>query len=285
MTTKKLITLNFNGFIDENEKLKYRLRQFPCGEFEFSIQEKIDDFDIEIYQTFTTGNFNNELMGLQIVCDVLRRNSVKSITYISPFLPYTRQDRTFNLTGSLGAKIVAEIVNNCGIGKIITYDFHALQIEGFFKGQVHNLSAVPLFLRNIESKFDKKDIVIVFPDAGSASRFKRFFDNTDYEIAIIQKVRNDDGIAMKILGNANGKTAIILDDMIDSGGTIIEAANVLKMQNANDIFVYATHGVLSGNAVQNLQNEENIKKITITNSLQQNCGLSDKFEVIELDNV
>ena len=150
---------------------------------------------------------------------------------------------------------------------------------------MHNLSAVPLFLRDIEGKFDKKDIVIVFPDAGSASRFKRFFDNTDYEIAIIQKVRNEDGIAMKILGNANGKTAIILDDMIDSGGTIIEAANVLKMQNANDIFVYATHGVLSGNAVQNLQNEENIKKITITNSLQQNCGLSDKFEVIELDNV
>ena len=280
--TKKLITLNFNGFIDENEKLKYRLRQFPCGEFEFSIQEKIDDFDIEIYQTFTTGNFNNELMELQIVCDVLRRNSVKSITYISPFLPYTRQDRTFNLTGSLGAKIVAEIVNNCGIGKIITYDFHALQIEGFFKGQVHNLSAVPLFLRDIESKFDKKDIVIVFPDAGSASRFKRFFDDTDYEIAIIQKVRNDDGIAMKILGNASGKTAIILDDMIDSGGTIIEASNVLKKQNANDIFVYATHGVLSGNAVQNLQNDENIKKITITNSLQQNCGLSEKFEVVSI---
>ena len=285
MPTKKLITLNFNGFIDENEKLKYRLRQFPCGEFEFSIQEKIDDFDIEICQTFTTGNFNNELMELQIVCDVLRRNSVKSITYVSPFLPYTRQDRTFNMTGSLGAKIVAEIVNNCGIGKIITYDFHALQIEGFFKGQVHNLSAVPLFLRDIESKFDKKDIVIVFPDAGSASRFKRFFDNTDYEIAIIQKVRNDDGIAMKILGNASGKTAIILDDMIDSGGTIIEASNVLKMQNANDIFVYATHGVLSGNAVQNLQNEKNIKKITITNSLLQNCGLSEKVEVIELDNV
>ena len=279
---KKLITLNFNGFIDENEKLKYRLRQFPCGEFEFSIQEKIDDFDIEIYQTFTTGNFNNELMELQIVCDVLRRNSVKSITYVSPFLPYTRQDRTFNLTGSLGAKIVAEIVNNCGIGKIITYDFHALQIEGFFKGQVHNLSAVPLFLKDIESKFDKKDIVIVFPDAGSASRFKRFFDNTDYEIAIIQKVRNDDGIAMKILGNASGKTAIILDDMIDSGGTIIEASNVLKKQNAKDIFVYATHGVLSGNAVQNLQNENNISQITITNSLQQNCLLSEKFEVIEL---
>ena len=281
----KLINLNYNCNIDESLLLKCKLRQFPCGEFEFSIQEKIDDFDIEIYQTFTTGNFNNELMELQIACDVLRRNSVKSITYVSPFLPYTRQDRTFNLTGSLGAKIVAEIVNNCGVGKIITYDFHALQIEGFFKGQVHNLSAVPLFLRDIESKFDKKDIVIVFPDAGSASRFKRFFDNTDYEIAIIQKVRNDDGIAMKILGNASGKTAIILDDMIDSGGTIIEASNVLKMQNANDIFVYATHGVLSGNAVQNLQNEKNIKKITITNSLQQNCGLSDKFEVIELDNV
>ena len=281
----KLISLNFNGFIDENEKLKYRLRQFPCGEFEFSIQEDISNCDIEIYQSFEVGKFNDDLMKLQIVCDVLKRNNVASINYFAPFLPYTRQDRTHNTTSSLGAKLIAEIINNCGIHKITTYDFHALQIEGFFKGQVHNLSAVPLFLRDIESKFDKKDIVIVFPDAGSASRFKRFFDNTDYEISIIQKVRNDDGITMKILGDVSEKTAIILDDMIDSGGTIIEAANVLKKQNANDIFVYATHGVLSGNAVQNLQNEKNIKKITITNSLQQNCELSDKFVVIELDNV
>ncbi len=283
MPTKKLIPLNFNGKIDENERLKYRLRQFPCGEFEFSIQEKIDGVDIEIYQTFTTGNFNNDLIALQIVCDVLRRNSVKSITYFSPFLPYTRQDRTFNLTGSLGAKLVAEIINNCGIEKIITYDFHALQIEGFFKGQVHNLSAVPLFLEDIEKKFDKNDIVIVFPDAGSASRFKRFFENTDYEIAIIQKTRNNGDISMKLLGNVAEKTAIILDDMIDSGGTIIEASKMLKSQNANDIFVYATHGVLSGDAVARLEKTTEIKKITITNSLRQNCKLSDKFEVLEIN--
>ena len=257
---KKYINLSFCGEIgSEYTELKCKLRQFPCGEFEFSIQEDISNCDIEIYQSFEVGKFNDDLMKLQIVCDVLKRNNVASINYFAPFLPYTRQDRTHNTTSSLGAKLIAEIINNCGIHKITTYDFHALQIEGFFKGQVHNLSAVPLFLRDIESKFDKKDIVIVFPDAGSASRFKRFFDNTDYEIAIIQKVRNDDGIAMKILGNASEKTAIILDDMIDSGGTIIEASNVLKMQNANDIFVYATHGVLSGNAVQNLQNEENIE--------------------------
>ena len=279
---KKIINLNFNGDIDKKILLKYNLIEFSCGEFEFSIQEKIDNIDILIFQSFSLGNFNNDLIKLQIVCDVLKRNNVKNISYISHFLPYTRQDRTYNLTGSLGTKIVAEIINNCGINYIETYDFHIIQMEGYFNGKVNNLSAVPLFLKDIEKKFNKNDIVIVFADTGSALRFKRFFDNTDYDIAIIQKTRKDGDIYMKILGEVKDKTAIIIDDMIDSGKTIIKACEVIKKQTSKQIFVYATHGVLSGNAVQILQNNKNIEKINITNSIKQINKLPEKFNIFNL---
>lgn len=279
---KKLINLNYNGNIDESLLLKCKLKQFPCREFEFSIQEEISDCEIEIYQSFEVGKFNDDLMKLQIVCDVLKRNNAKSISYFAPFLPYTRQDRTYNLTSSLGSKLVAEIINNCGISKITTYDFHTLQMEGYFKGQVYNLSAIPLFLEDIEKKFDKNDVVVVFPDAGSASRFKRFFDDTEYDIAIIQKVRKEGNILMKILGEVSGKTVIIIDDMIDSGGTIIEASKILENKNVKNIYVYATHGVLSCNNLKNLEDNSLIKLITITNSIPQSKKLSNKFRIFAL---
>ena len=280
--TTKLINLNFNTNIDESLLLKCKLKHFPCGEFEFSIQEDIGDCEIEIYQSFEVGKFNDDLMKLQIVCDVLRRNNAKSISYFAPFLPYTRQDRTYSTTGSLGAKLMAEIVNSCNISKITTYDFHALQIEGFFKGQVYNLSAVPLFLKDIEQKFDKNEIVIVFPDAGACSRFKRFFEGTEYDIAIINKTRTESGLQMKILGDVADKTAIIIDDMIDGGGTIIEASKLLKQNSAKQIFAYATHGLLSGDAVEKLTNANEIEKITISNSLIQCKNVGEKITVLKL---
>lgn len=282
MTTKKLINLNYNTNIDESLLLKCKLKHFPCGEFEFAIQEDIGDCEIEIYQSFEVGKFNDDLMKLQIVCNVLKRNNVKSISYFAPFLPYARQDKDSDLTHSFGARLIADIIHNCGINEITTYDFHTLEIESFFQGQVHHLSAVPLFLDNIYKHFDKKDIVIVFPDAGSVLRFKRFFDNTDYKVAHIQKTRKENNIDMKLLGEVSEKTAIIIDDMIDGGGTIIEASKLLKNHNAKSIFVYATHGIFSGNAVDKLTNTNEIEKITITNSLIQNQQLSEKFEVIEI---
>ena len=279
---KKLISLNYNANIDENLLLKCKLKRFPCGEFEFSIQEEISDCEIEIYQSFEVGKFNDDLMKLQIVCDVLKRNNAKSISYFAPFLPYTRQDRTYNLTSSLGSKLVAEIINNCGISKITTYDFHTLQMEGYFKGQIYNLSAIPLFLDDIEKKFDEKDVVVVFPDAGSASRFKRFFDDTEYDIAIIQKVRKEGNILMKILGDVDGKTAIIIDDMIDSGNTLIEAFKVLENKNVKEIFVYATHGIFSFNNFDKMFPNDKVKNITITNSIKKDFPADKRFTIIKL---
>ena len=282
MPAKKLIPLNFNGNIDESLLLKCKLKEFPCGEFEFSIQEEIGNYDIEIYQSFEVGKFNDDLMKLQIVCDVLKRNNAKSISYFAPFLPYTRQDKANKPDVSFGAKMVAEIINSCGIGKIQTYDLHNPQIESFFTGNIANISAIPLFLENIEKNFNKKEVIIVFPDAGAYNRFKKFINEEDYcKIVIISKTRTESGLKMEISGNILNKTAVIIDDMIDSGGTIIEASKLLKQNSTKQIFAYATHGLLSGNAVEKLTNTSEIEKITITNSLIQKQILNDKFTVLD----
>jgi ribose-phosphate pyrophosphokinase len=259
---KKYINLSYRGNISsEYNEIKYKLKYFPCGEYEFSIQDNIVNQDIEIFQSFTLGKFNDDLMKLQVVCDVLKRNNVKSIKLISPFLPYTRQDRTYDTKSSLGSKLVADIVNNCGIAEIVTYDLHALQIEGFFNCKVQHLSMIPNFIADIKSRF-KTENVIVFPDAGSASRFKRFFAEESFDIAIINKNRTENGIKMSILGNVRGKNAIIIDDMIDGGGTIIEASKLLLENNASEVNVYATHGIFSGDAVEKINNSS-IKEVFV----------------------
>ncbi|WP_161982859.1 ribose-phosphate diphosphokinase [Candidatus Deianiraea vastatrix] len=263
---KKCINLNYNGVIPSNYlEIKHKLKYFPCGEFEFSIQEDIGEKEITIFQSFTRAKFNDDLMKLQIVCDVLQRNDAK-IIYFAPFLPYTRQDRSYDTTSSLGSKLVGNIINNAGISHIITYDLHALQIEGFFKGKVQNRSMIPAFIKDIQEKFDINTITIIFPDAGSASRFKRFFSDTNFKIAIINKNRTENGLSMDILGDVGGKNAIIIDDMIDGGGTMIEAANLLISKGAINVFAYATHGIFSANAIENLANSK-ISNITVSNSL------------------
>jgi len=277
----KYINLNFNSDIQfKLEQLKYKLNHFSCGEFEFSIQEDITNCEIKIFQSFSVGKFNDDLMKLQIVCDVLKRNHVKKITYFAPFLPYTRQDRTYDTTSSLGSKIIAEIINNCDINEIITYDLHALQIEGFFKGKVQNLSMVPDFIDDIKNKFNHDEIVIVFPDTGSASRSKRFFTEEEFKIAIINKNRTKDQIKMEILGNVKNRIAIIIDDIIDSGGTIIEASKILLEDEVKSIFVYSTHGIFSNNAIEKIE-ESSIEKFIISNSLRSNK--SHKIDIISIN--
>ena len=279
--SKKCINLNYRGVIGQNyNEIKSKLKYFLCGEFEFSIEEDISGQEVTIFQSFEAGKFNDDLMKFQIVCDVLKRNNVKKIIYFAPFLPYTRQDKTYETKVSLGSKIVAEIINNCGVSEVITYDLHALQIEGFFKCKMQNLSMIPTFIEDIKQKFNSNETVIIFPDAGSASRFKRFFVEENFEIAIINKHRTESGIKMNILGNVRNKNTIILDDMIDSGGTLIEATKILLNNKAMEISVYATHGIFSNNGIEKLNNSI-IKKIIVSNSVYYggNCG---KIETIEL---
>lgn len=278
----KYINLNFNSKIPSNyEELEYKLKHFPCGEFEFSIQEDISNQEITIFQSFKVEKFNDDLIKLQIVCDVLKRNNVKKITYCAPFLPYTRQDRTYDTKSSLGSKVIAEMINNCGINEIITCDLHALQIEGFFRGKVQNLSMIPKFIDHIKENFKKEEkIVIVFPDAGSASRSKRFFAEESFDIAIINKNRIKNEIQMKILGDVRKKIAIIIDDMIDGGGTIVEASKILLKNEVKSVFVYATHGIFSGNAIKMIERSK-IERVIVSESVL--FQKSKKISIIELE--
>ncbi|MEN9781939.1 MAG: hypothetical protein RL208_89 [Pseudomonadota bacterium] len=264
---KFYINLNYNHQIPNDlQELKCKLKHFECGEFEFSIQEDITNKEIYIFQSFNVGHFNDDLLKLQIICDLLTRNNVAKIFYIAPFIPYTRQDKTYDTTSSLGSKVVANIINNCNISEITTYDLHASQIEGFFRCKVNHLSMVPTFLQDIKNNFDIKNIVIVFPDSGAASRFKRFFVDEVFDIAIINKNRTEERMRMQILGDIKNKTAIIIDDMIDKGTTIAQACDLLLQNNANEVSVYATHGLFSADAISIIENAK-ITKVTVSDSL------------------
>ena len=278
----KYINIDFCGKIPANyQELACEFKYFSCGEVEFHIKEDIENEEITIFQSFNVGKFNDDLMKLWVCCDVLKRNNVKSIKYIAPFLPYTRQDRSGNATRSVGSKILATIIKDCKINEVITYDPHVEQIDGVFDCKIKHLSAIPLFLKIIQEKYDLNNSVIVFPDAGSTQRFKDFFYDVNIDIAIIRKTRLQNGdVKTKLLGNVNGKDIIIIDDMIDGGRTVVSAMQNSLEFGAKNVDVYATHGIFSGNGVEVLNNST-IRKITITDSIKHDI-LPSKFEVIEL---
>ena len=278
----KYINIDFCGNIPANyQELVCEFKYFSCGEVEFHVKENIEDEDITIFQSFNVGKFNDDLMKLWVCCDVLKRNNVKSIKYFAPFLPYTRQDRSGNATRSVGSKILATIMKDCKINEVITYDAHVEQIDGVFDCKIKHLSAIPLFLENIKQNHDLSKCVILFPDTGSANRFKSFFYDINAEVAIIRKTRLQNGdVKTKLLGNVNGKDIIIIDDMIDGGRTVVSAMQNSLEFGAKNVDVYATHGIFSGNGIELLNNSQ-IKKIVITNSIK-NDNLPSKFEVIDL---
>ena len=282
----KYINLDYHGKISKEygEKLDYTITTFACGEIEFKINEQVENEEITILQSFNVPEYNNQLIKLWIVCSVLKKNNVKNIQYIAPFLPYTRQDRSYDATTSLGSKLVARILEECDIKSMITFDIHAIQVESFFTCKVLNYSAIPLFIDDIKQNYKNEKFVLVFADIGSANRFKKFFKDDEFDIAIIRKIRTPNKeIKMFVLGDIKDKTAIILDDMIDSGGTIAEATNNLLALGAKNVDVYATHGIFSNNGIERLNNL-NLRKIVISNTIQHD-NLPTKFQVINIDNL
>lgn len=271
----KFINLNYNGKIPKKyTKVACKMKYFNCGEFEFSIEEDISGQEIFIFQSFTVGRFNDDLMAFQVVCDVLKRNNVGKIVYFSPFLPYTRQDKSHNTKYSLASKVVAGIVNRCGIDEVITYDIHNSEIQNFFECKVQNLSLIPSFIKHINANFSKEDVIIIFPDYGSTLRFKEFFIK-DFQITVLNKIREKDVVKIEIFDDVKNKIAIIIDDMIDSGSTLIEAVKILKQKAVKNISVYATHGIFSGNSIEELKKSQ-ITNIVVSNSLRH----EDRFNFI-----
>ena len=261
-----------------NEKVKFAKDKKVFGVPYFEIGK-----DFVIQSTSTPANDN--LMELLLCIDALRRSSAKNITAVIPYFGYARQDRKVAPRTSISAKVVSNLITNAGANRIVTVDLHAGQIQGFFDIPVDNLFTTPLFARYIKRKFKTKNLVCVSPDVGGVQRTRGLATKIKADLAIIDKRRPEPGKSevMNIIGDVKGKNCIIVDDIIDSGGTIINAVEALKKEGAIDVFVFITHAVLSGEAVDKIKKSK-IKKLIITDTIDNTLKIKNnsKIEVISI---
>jgi len=274
---------------DISKQLKLKLvntniKRFADGEIYIEIKENIRGNSVFVIQS-TSNPANDNLMELLLVIDALRRSSAKNITAVIPYYGYARQDRKVAPRTSISAKVVANLLTNAGASRIVTVDLHAGQIQGFFDMPVDNLFTTPLFARYIKKKFKNKNLICVSPDVGGVQRTRGLATRIKADLAIIDKRRPAPGKSqvMNIIGNVKGKTCIIVDDIIDSGGTIVNAVDALKKSGATDVFVFITHAVLSGDAVLKIKKSK-IKKLIITDSIDNSKKIknNNKIEVLSI---
>ena len=243
------------------------IKRFSDGEIYIEINENIRGNSVFVIQS-TSNPANDNLMELLLCIDALRRSSAKNITAVIPYYGYARQDRKVVPRTSISAKLVSNLITKAGADRVVTVDLHAGQIQGFFDIPVDNLFATPIFSRHIKKKIKNKNIICVAPDVGGTERARALGKLLNVGLAIVDKRRPKPGQSqvMNIIGNVKGKTCIIVDDIIDSGGTIVNAAKALKDRGAKEVFVYITHGVLSGDAVKKIKNSV-IKNLVITDTI------------------
>ena len=285
-------TSNLKLSKDISKKLKLKLvntniRRFADGEIYIEINENIRGNSVFVVQS-TSNPANDNLMELLLVIDALKRSSAKNITAVIPYFGYARQDRKVAPRTSISAKVVANLITNAGATRVVTVDLHAGQIQGFFDIPVDNLFTTPLFARHIKKKIKSKNIICVAPDVGGVERTRALGRNLNVGLAIIDKRRPKPGQSqvMNVIGDVKGKTCIINDDIIDSGGTIINAAKALKQRGAKDVYVYITHGVLSGDAVKAIKNSP-IKKLVITDTInnENKVRSAKNIEILSISNL
>ena len=270
----KLLTGNSNKTLSKNiaKYLKSKLvnssiRKFADGEIYIEINENIRGNSIFIIQSVSSPA-NDNLMELLLCIDALKRSSAKNITAVIPYFGYARQDRKVIPRTSISAKLVSNLITKAGADRIVTVDLHAGQIQGFFDIPVDNLFATPIFARHVKKKIKSKNIIAVAPDVGGTERARALGKILNVGLAIVDKRRPKPGQSqvMNVIGDVKGKTCIIVDDIIDSGGTIVNAAKALKERGAKEVYVYITHGVLSGDAVKKIKNSV-IKNLVITDTI------------------
>ena len=270
----KLLTGNSNKVLSKNiaKYLKTKLvnssiRKFSDGEVYVEINENIRGNSIFIVQSISSPA-NDNLMELLLCIDALKRSSAKNITAVIPYFGYARQDRKVVPRTSISAKLVSNLITKAGADRIVTVDLHAGQIQGFFDIPVDNLFATPIFARHIKKKIKSKKIICVAPDVGGTERARALGKLLNVGLAIVDKRRPKPGQSqvMNVIGDVKDKTCIIVDDIIDSGGTIINAAKALKARGAKEVYVYITHGVLSGEAVKKIKSSV-IKNLVITDTI------------------
>ena len=282
-------TSNLKLSKDIAAKLKLKLvnsniKRFADGEIYVEIKENIRGNSIFVVQSSSTPA-NDNLMELLIAIDALRRSSAKNITAVIPYFGYARQDRKVAPRTAISAKLVSNLITNAGANRILSVDLHAGQIQGFFDIPVDNLFSTPIFARHIKKKIKFNNLICVAPDVGGVERTRALSRRINSSIAIIDKRRPSPGKSevMNIVGNVKNKNCIIVDDIIDSGGTIVNAAKALKEKGAKDVYVYITHAVLSGEAVQKIEKSQ-IKKLITTDTIDNSKKIrkSKKIEIISI---
>ena len=260
----------------KNKLVNTSIRKFADGEIYIEINENIRGNSIFIIQSVSSPA-NDNLMELLLCIDALKRSSAKNITAVIPYFGYARQDRKVVPRTSISAKLVSNLITNAGADRVVTVDLHAGQIQGFFDIPVDNLFATPIFSKHIKKKIKSKNIICVAPDVGGVERARALGKKLDVGLAIVDKRRPSPGKSqvMNVIGNVKNKICILTDDIIDSGGTIVNAADALVKRGAKEVHVYATHGVFSGDAVKKIKNS-NIKNLVITDSIDS----SDKLKKV-----
>ena len=290
----KILTGNSNKHLSQkiskflkNRLVNSNIRKFADGEIYIEINENIRGNSIFLIQSVSSPA-NDNLMELLLSIDALKRSSAKNITAVIPYFGYARQDRKVVPRTSISAKLVSNLIAKAGADRVVTVDLHSGQIQGFFNIPVDNLFATPIFARHIKKKLKKNNIICVAPDVGGTARARALGKLLNVDLAIVDKRRPAPGKSevMNVIGNVKNKTCILVDDIIDSGGTIVNAASELKKRGAKDVHVYVTHGVLSGNAVEKIK-KSSIKNLVVTDTIDNSMKVkkAKNIEVLTISNL
>ncbi|MBI3542909.1 MAG: ribose-phosphate pyrophosphokinase [Deltaproteobacteria bacterium] len=261
------------------------MRRFSDGEVFVEIGENVRGKDVYILQS-TCAPVNDSLMELLIMTDALKRASVNSVTAVLPYYGYARQDRKVAPRTPISAKLVADIITTAGVSRVVSMDLHAGQIQGFFNIPFDNLYSLPVIVEHLKTKFtNSEEVVLVSPDAGGVERARAYAKRLNASVAMIDKRRTGPNVAkaMNLIGNVDGMTAIILDDMIDTAGTLVEAADAVRKNGAKRVFAAATHPVLSGPAVQRIRDSV-LEQVIVTDTipLRDEAAQLSKIEVLSV---
>jgi ribose-phosphate pyrophosphokinase len=259
--------------------------RFSDGEVSVKINENIRGRHVYIVQS-TCRPVNDNLMELLSIADALKRGSVSEITALIPYFGYARQDRRSAAGTPISAKLVADLIQTAGVTRAIAMDLHSNQIQGFFNIPMENISGVSVLVEYFKKELNGiplEEIVVVSPDAGGLKRARSFAECLGVSLAVIDKMRTspNQAKAMSVIGEVQGKIAIILDDMIDTAGTLVEAGEMLKRNGAVKVFAAATHGVFSGEAVSRIQNSE-IERVVVTDTIPLSVEASHLDKIVQL---
>ncbi|WP_075215323.1 ribose-phosphate pyrophosphokinase [Mongoliimonas terrestris] len=287
----KLVSGNSNRTLSEAiadyldlELTRTSVKRFADQEIFVEIQDNVRGEDVFVIQP-TSYPANDNLMELLIITDALRRSSARRITAVLPYFGYARQDRRASGRTPISAKLVANLITHAGVDRVLTLDLHAGQIQGFFDIPTDNLFGAPVLVRDIKERYAVDNVVVVSPDVGGVVRARALAKRIDAPLAIVDKRRERAGESevMNIIGAVEGRDCILVDDIVDSGGTLCNAADALLTKGAASVTAYATHGVLSGGAVARIT-ASRLKEMVITDSIQPTAAVleSPRLRVISI---